>query len=68
MVWVALKREVSRVPSPRRICRDMVGSESFTSTVGGAVEVDAAGVVLAGAEGVAASRVLPGPGVGLPNL
>lgn len=64
IVWKVLNRETKRVPSPSRICIDMVGSDSLICIVGleDACDVLALPVGLLGI-----SETGPGAAVGLPS-
>ncbi len=67
IVCVVLKREERRVPSPRRIWRDMVGCESSISTAACGAELDVPlAAFVDGTSGWDLAE-LPVPGVGLPS-
>ena len=68
MVCVALKRAGRRVPSPNRICNEMIGCDSLRSTAACCVVVAVAGVVPGAGAGALSVVLLATPGVGLPSL
>lgn len=68
MVWKVLNRETNRVPSPSRICNDMVGSDSLICMEGLEDACDVMSRVLALPVGLfGSSETGPGAGVGLPS-
>ena len=68
MVCVVLKRAGRRVPSPNRICNEMVGCHSFRSTAAACVVAAAAGTAAGAGAGAGSGVLLDIPGVGLPSL
>ena len=68
MVCVVLKRAGRRVPSPKRICNERVGCDSFTPTSVAGVVAALAGAAAGAGAGAGSVVVLDTPGVGLPSL
>ena len=68
MVCVELKRAGRRVPSVKRICNEMIGCDSLTSTAACCVVVVVAGVVPGAGVDAVSAVLLIAPGVGLPSL